>query len=74
MKGSGTMGEVAKKENVPKVSFFKGLETEFKKISWPNKQTLFKQSIAVVSVSIVMGVIITLLDTIIKYGVNFLKM
>ena len=54
--------------------FFKGVKTEFKKISWPDKTTLLKQSVVVVTISIVLGVIITLLDTVIQYGVNFLTM
>ena len=55
-------------------SFFKGVKSELKKISWPDKNSLFKQSIAVVAISIVVGLLITLMDTIIQYGVNFLSM
>ena len=54
--------------------FFKGVKTEFKKISWPDKTTLLKQSVVVVTISIVLGLIITLLDTVIQYGVNLLTM
>ena len=54
--------------------FFKGVKTEFKKISWPDKTTVLKQSIVVVTISIVLGLIITLLDTVLQYGVNFLTM
>lgn len=68
------MGENAKNESKPKVSFFKGVESEFKKISWPDKNTLLKQSVAVTAVSIVLGCIIALLDMAIQYGVNFLTM
>ena len=52
--------------------FFKGVKTEFKKITWPDRKATLKQSIAVVAISIVLGVIIALLDYVIKYGVNFL--
>ena len=45
--------------------FFKGVKTEFKKISWPDKTTLLKQSVVVVTISIVLGLLITLMDTII---------
>ena len=73
------MGEEIQKDTKPKsksskVSFSQGVKAEFKKISWPNKEALVKQSIAVVSISIALGLIITLFDTIIKYGVNFLTM
>ena len=54
--------------------FFKGVKTEFKKISWPDKTTLLKQSVVVVTISIVLGLIITLMDTVIQYGVNLLTM
>ena len=66
------MGDNAKNESKPKTSFFKGLEMEFKKISWPDKNTLLKQSVAVTVVSIILGGIIAVLDFAIQYGVNFL--
>lgn len=66
------MGDSA--NNAPKIKFFDGVKAEFKKISWPDKQSLLKQTIAVVSVSIVTGLIITLFDTVIKYGINILTM
>ena len=55
-------------------AFFKGVKAEFKKISWPDKNKLFKQSVAVVCISVVLGMIITLLDTILQYCINFLTM
>ena len=64
------MGDSAEKQARP--SFFKGLKAEYKKISWPDRQATLKQSIAVVVISIVVGVIIAMLDYVVKYGVNFL--
>ncbi|MCR4840821.1 MAG: preprotein translocase subunit SecE [Lachnospiraceae bacterium] len=64
------MGDTA--ENKTKPGFFKGVKTEFKKISWPDRQQTFRQSIAVVGITVVMGVIIAILDYLIQYGVNFL--
>lgn len=64
------MGDSAEKTSKP--SFFKGVKSEFKKISWPDKKTMLKQSIAVVSISVVVGVIIAVLDYVIQFGVNFL--
>lgn len=66
------MGDNAKNESKPKTSFFKGLELEFKKITFPDKNTLLKQSVAVTIVSIILGGIIAVLDFAIQYGVNFL--
>ena len=64
------MGDATEKQNRPK--FFAGVKAEFKKISWPDRQSTVKQSIAVVAISIVVGIIIALLDMIVKYGVDFL--
>ena len=66
------MADSAKKEKAAKPSFFKGVKAEFKKISWPDKDSLIKQSIAVTCVSVVVGVIIAVLDFIMQYGVDFL--
>lgn len=68
------MGDSANTDKMPKIKFFDGVKAEFKKISWPDKQSLLKQSIAVISVSFVLGLVITLFDTIIKYGINILTM
>ena len=69
------MGDSSKTEKKSGLKdFFKGVKTEFKKISWPDATTLLKQSVVVVTVSVVVGLIITLLDTVIQYGVSFLSM
>ena len=65
------MGDSAK-TNAPKTSFWKSVKTEFGKIIWPDKNALLKQSAAVLCISIVVGLIITFLDTLIQYGINFL--
>ena len=59
-------------DKTQKKSWFKGLNREFKKIIWPDKMTLAKQTTAVVSVSVLLGAIITVIDTILKYGIDFL--
>ncbi len=64
------MGETENK--APKTSFFKGLSAEFKKIIWPDKKSLARQTTAVVAVSVVMGLVIALLDYVVQYGVDFL--
>lgn len=53
-----------------KKSWFKGLKAEFSKIIWPDKETLFKESAVVVIVSVVLGVLIALVDMIIRAGIN----
>jgi preprotein translocase subunit SecE len=64
--------DTAKKETKKKNSFWKGVKTEFNKITWPDKTETVKQSVAVLCVSVVLGLIITVLDYIIQYGINFL--
>ena len=68
------MGDSSNTEKSGVKGFFKGVKTEFKKISWPDATTLFKQSVVVIAVSVVLGLIIALMDTIIQYGVSFLSM
>ena len=65
------MGDKAEKTTT-KPSRFKGIKSEFKKITWPDKHSTFKQSVAVVAISVVVGVIIAVLDFVIQYGVNLL--
>ena len=62
------------KEKAPKKSFFKGVKAEFKKISWPAREQMLKQSVAVICISLVLGMIITLLDKVLQVGVSFLTM
>ena len=64
------MSEAA--EKAPKKSWFKGLKAEYKKLIWPDKKSLTKQTAAVVVTSIVLGIIIKVLDVIMTYGVDAL--
>ena len=51
------------KTNANKVQeFSKGLKAEFRKIVWPTQETLTKQTVAVVSISVVLGLLISVLD------------
>ena len=59
-------------EKAPKKSWFKGLTSEFKKIQWENRKSVVKQTIAVISVSVVVGLIIALIDWLIQNGVDFI--
>lgn len=53
-------------------SWFKGLKAEFKKIVWPDQKSLTKETAAVVIVSVVVGVIISVVDLIARFGIEFL--
>ncbi|MGN0414055.1 MAG: preprotein translocase subunit SecE [Agathobacter sp.] len=66
------MGNTENVEKAPKTSWFSGLKAEFSKIVWPEQKSVVRQTIAVIAVSVVTGLIIALLDWLIQYGVNFL--
>lgn len=66
------MGQTENTEKTRKTSWFTGLKAEFHKIIWPDQKSLVRQTVAVVAVSVVTGLIIALLDWLIQHGVNFL--
>lgn len=59
-------------EKTQNKGWFKGLNKEFKKIIWPDKITLAKQTAAVVSVSVILGAVIALVDFLVKNGIDIL--
>ena len=65
------MGETVK-ETKQKKNWFKGLKAEFKKIIWPDKKTLAKQTVAVTVCSVILGAVIAVVDVVVKYGIDFL--
>jgi preprotein translocase subunit SecE len=67
--GSENMGEA---NAIKKKSFFKGLKGEFKKIIWPDRKTLAKQTITVIFVSLVVGALITVIDFLLTTGAGFI--
>ena len=67
------MGDSAKSDKISKpVKFWNGVKAEFRKITWPDKDSLLKQSIAVFVISVVDGIITTILHFALQYGVDFL--
>ena len=55
-----------------KKSWFKGVKAEFKKVIWPDKKTLAKQTAAVVTVSVALGAIISVIDFLVQNGLDLL--
>ena len=51
--------------------FLNGIKAEFKKIVWPTKDDIVKETVAVISSSIAIGIIISILDFIFKVLLNF---
>ena len=59
-------------EKAPKKSWFKGLKSEFKKIAWPDKETLVKESAAVIVITVILGFVIALVDMAVNSGVDLI--
>ena len=66
------MGQTENVEKAPKTNWFKGIKADFRKIISPEQKSVVRETIAVVAVSVVTGLIIALLDWAIQHGVNFL--
>ena len=67
-KNANTTEAVAEKSK----GWFKGLKAEFNKINWCTKEDVTKQTVAVVVISVVLGLIIALVDFLLQTGINFL--
>ncbi len=63
---------MAKEENAGTKKWIDGLKAEFKKIIWPTREDIQKETVAVVVCSIILGVIIALIDYVVQFGVNLL--
>lgn len=68
--GKGKGQKNAKKKGGFK-NILNNLKAEFNKIIWPDKDSLTKNTIAVIVSSVAMGVIIAVIDMIIKFGLGF---
>ena len=55
-----------------KRSWFKGLQSEFRKIVWTDRETLVKQTAAVVVITVILGVLISVMDAGILEIINLL--
>ncbi len=65
--------KVEKQEpSVKKTSFFKGVKAEFKKIIWPSKATVAKETGAVIFFGVALGVLIAVIDAVIKFGLGLI--
>ena len=70
--GEKTKDKKKSEKKAQKTSWFQGMKAEFKKVIWPDKKTLAKQTAAVVSVSVFLGALISVIDVIVKYGIDLL--
>ena len=64
MKGEGKMEENAKKapQSAQKENWIEAHVAEFKRIVWPSKEELAKETATVIVVSLIVGIIILLID------------
>ncbi len=53
-------------------NWFEGLRSEFHKIVWLDRKSLWRQTVAVIIVTVILAVIIAVLDFGIQTGVDFL--
>lgn len=53
-------------------AFAEGVKTEFSKIIFPNQEDLKKETIATIVVSVLIGLLIFLLDTVLKTLLGFI--
>lgn len=61
-----------KEQTSLKRSRFTELKGEFRKIIWPDKKLLGKQSVAVIIAALVIGCIIAALDWLVQIGLTFI--
>ena len=69
-----TAVKTQEKQDAPvrKTGFFKGVKAEFKKIVWPSKATVAKETGAVVFFGIALGVLIAIIDAVVKFGLGLI--
>lgn len=63
-----TKKQSAKQAQPPKQSKLKALKNEFRKIIWPSKSDVTRQSIVVIVITVILAALISLIDMIINSG------
>ena len=66
------MAKSEEKSTALKKSWTQELKGEFKKITWLDRTTLFKQSAVVIVSPVILGAIIAVVDWLIQIGLNFI--
>lgn len=61
---------MSNKTDAPKKSFFKGIKAECKKINWPSKSVVAKESGVVFVITVILSAIIFAVDWIIQSGLE----
>ncbi len=77
--GAKKGADKAKKENFFKrawkaiCGFFKGIKNELKKVTWPTKKELFRSTLSVLIVCVVIGLIIFGVDSLLQFLTGLIK-
>ena len=66
------MANASNTENTKKTSFFRGVRQEWKKITWPSKNDVVKQTAVVLVAIILIGALIFGVDALVKLGMEWL--
>lgn len=64
------MSETKTDAATPKKGFFKGIKSEYGRIIWPTKDKVWKESVAVIGVSVVLALVIAGMDFFIQIGLD----
>ncbi len=63
------MADTAKKSGGFK-KWWTGLKAEFSRIIWPDKATIIRQTVTVVIITLILGLLISLIDNLIQVGLD----
>ena len=64
------MAEATKKKESRIKTWWKGVKAEFSRIIWPDKATIIRQTVVVVVITIIVGVLISLIDSVVQLGLD----
>ncbi len=62
------MAEANVKKQNKIVKFFKEVKSEMKKVVWPSRKQLVNNTLIVIAVVILIGIVIAIFDTIFQFG------
>ena len=51
-------------------TWWTGVKAEFSRIIWPDKATIIRQTVVVVVITIIVGVLISLIDSVVQLGLD----
>ena len=60
----------AKKKSSKTKSWWTGLKAEYAKIIWPTKASIARQSVVVVIITTILGILIGMIDQLIQFGLD----